>query len=35
MTFFIYSTVIGIAAIVLVFMVAARQSEAEAQAGRA
>lgn len=33
MTFFLYSTVIGVAAIVLVFMVAARQSEAEAQAG--
>jgi MFS transporter, PAT family, beta-lactamase induction signal transducer AmpG len=35
MTFFIYSTLIGIAAIVLVFMVARRQTEAEAQAGRA
>jgi len=35
MTFFIYSTLIGIAAIVLVFMVAARQTEEEARAGTA
>lgn len=35
MTFFIYSTLIGVAAIGLVFVVAARQTEAEAQAGTA